>query len=194
MASHNKEIYDAITSCDIDILIYRMKAFTVSKLGYHKSNYDGLEPLDFVFGVFEKALAGIRNWDGNKVDFQHFVFGVLQSEISAHFERRKRRNEKKDNEDIDESYIIDIPKIVEEVGEEDNSIQSIDNKVTKNTFLELLKNDGATDIEILIFECWCDDIYKPKEISELLDIDIKTIYNALKRLQKRRKKILQKKL
>lgn len=75
MLKIKNEISEILENCDIDSLIRRMQAFTISKLGYNKKNYDGLEPLDFVFGVFEKALTGVRNWDKSKIDFDEFVFG-----------------------------------------------------------------------------------------------------------------------
>lgn len=191
MLKINNEISEVLKNCDIDSLIRRMQAFTISKLGYNKKNYDGLEPLDFVFAVFEKALTGVRNWDKSKIDFEEFVFGSLKSDIYAAIEKKRRRTEVKDEEEIDESYILDIHVIANEDGFEDTTTQKIDYNTEKKNFLEKLKDAEATDIEILIFECWCDEIFKPQEIADFLELDVATIYNALKRLQKRRKTILQ---
>lgn len=191
MLKIKNEISEILENCDIDSLIRRMQAFTISKLGYNKKNYDGLEPLDFVFGVFEKALTGVRNWDKSKIDFDEFVFGSLKSDIYAAIEKKRRRTEVKDKEEIDESYILDIHVISNEVGFEDTTTQKIDYNTEKKNFLDKLKDVEATDIEILIFECWCDEIFKPQEIADFLELDVATIYNALKRLQKRRKTILQ---
>jgi DNA-directed RNA polymerase specialized sigma24 family protein len=192
MLKINNEISEVLKNCDIESLIRRMQAFTINKLGYNKKNYDGLEPLDFVFSVFEKSLSGVRNWDKSKIDFEGFVFGSLKSDIYAVIKKQKRRKEIKDDEDIDESYILDIPLISDEIGSEDTALQEIDNKIVKQNFLDKLKASEATDLEILIFECWCDEIFKPQEIADFLELEITTIYNALKRLQKRRENILQK--
>jgi DNA-directed RNA polymerase specialized sigma24 family protein len=192
MLKINTEISEVLKNFDIESLIRRMQAFTINKLGYNKKNYDGLEPLDFVFSVFEKSLSGVRNWDKSKIDFEGFVFGSLKSDIYAVIKKQKRRKEIKDDEDIDESYILDIPLISDEVGSEDTALQEIDNKIVKQNFLDKLKASEATDLEILIFECWCDEIFKPQEIADFLELEITTIYNALKRLQKRRENILQK--
>jgi DNA-directed RNA polymerase specialized sigma24 family protein len=191
MLKVNNEISEVLNNCDIESLIRRMQAFTISKLGYNKKNYDGLEPLDFVFAVFEKSLSGVRNWDKNKIDFEGFIFGSLKSDIYAAIEKKKRRKVKEDDEDIDESYILDLHVISNEIGVEDTTTQKIDYNIDKNNFLDKLKSVEATDIEILIFECWCDEIFKPQEIADFLELDVSTIYNALKRLQKRREKILQ---
>lgn len=191
MLKINNEISEVLKNCDIESLIRRMQAFTISKLGYNKKNYDGLEPLDFVFNVFEKALTGVRNWDKNKIDFEAFVFGALKSDIYAAIEKQKRRKNIQE-ENIDESYILDIPVISNEVNFEDTTTQKIDYKIEKHFFLDKLKAADATDLEILIFECWCDEIFKPQDIADFLELDVTTIYNALKRLQKRRENILQK--
>jgi DNA-directed RNA polymerase specialized sigma24 family protein len=192
MLKVNNEISEVLNNCDIESLIRRMQAFTISKLGYNKKNYNGLEPLDFVFAVFEKSLSGVRNWDKNKIDFEGFVFGSLKSDIYATIEKQKRRKVIEDDENIDESYILDLHVISNEIGFEDTTTQKIDYDIGKNNFLDKLKSAKATDIEILIFECWCDEIFKPQEIADFLELDVTTIYNALKRLQKRREKILQK--
>jgi len=192
MLKINNEISEVLKNCDIDSLIRRMQAFTIGKLGYNKKNYDGLEPLDFVFNVFEKALSGVRNWDKNKIDFEGFVFGSLKSDIYAAIEKQNRRKNIQDKENIEETYILDIPVISDEVGFEDSSTQQIDYKIEKQNFLDKLKVAEATDLEILIFECWCDEIFKPQDIADFLELDVTTIYNALKRLQKRRENILQK--
>jgi DNA-directed RNA polymerase specialized sigma24 family protein len=192
MLKINNEISEVLNNCDIESLIRRMQAFTISKLGYNKKNYDGLEPLDFVFAVFEKSLSGVRNWDKNKIDFEGFIFGSLKSDIYAAIEKQKRRKVIEDDENIDESYILDLHVISNEIGFEDTTTQKIDYNIGKNNFLDKLKSAEATDIEILIFECWCDEIFKPQEIADFLELDVTTIYNALKRLQKRREKLLQK--
>lgn len=192
MLKINNEISEVLKNCDIDSLIRRMQAFTIGKLGYNKKNYDGLEPLDFVFNVFEKALSGVRNWDKNKIDFEGFVFGSLKSDIYAAIEKQNRRKNIQDKENIEETYLLDIPVISDEVGFEDSSTQQMDYKIEKQNFLDKLKVAEATDLEILIFECWCDEIFKPQDIADFLELDVTTIYNALKRLQKRRENILQK--
>lgn len=193
MVKNNNEISEVLKNCDIDSLIRRMQAFTVNKLGYNKKNYEGLEPLDFVFTVFEKALTGVRNWDKSKIGFEEFVFGTLKSDISASIEKRKRRKGILDEDVIDESYLLDIPIVIDEIGFEDTATQEIDFKTEKQDYLNKLKESEATDLEILIFECWCEEIFKPQEIADFLEEEITTIYNALKRLNKRRKNILQQK-
>lgn len=195
MTEYNSEINKAINSCDIKNLIYRMTGFVVNKLGTNKANYEGLEPVDFVFQLFEKILSGIKNWPSDRVDFETFIFKSLQNEVWQHYKKLKRKRKKsEDSKNLEETYLLDIPVIVNEVGCENTIIENIDYPKNKDDFISLLEESGATEMEIWIFECWCDGIFKPQEISELLEVDIKIIYNAMKRLHKRRKKILQTKL
>jgi len=193
MPQANSEIIEAISNCNIDDLIYRMILFTIKKLGKNKSNYVGKEPEDFVFSVFEKALSGIKNWPSEKVEFDYFMFKALQNEIWAHRKKLERRKKDivGDDDIIDESYLIDIPPYIdsENIAINQHITEDIDFPAKKESLINQLKDSGATEEELWIFECWCDGIFKPSEIEKVTDMDIKTIYNALKRLEKRRKKI-----
>ncbi|MAX70955.1 MAG: hypothetical protein CMC76_07595 [Flavobacteriaceae bacterium] len=166
-----------------------MRAYTKKRLGNYNDNHEGQQKLDFVFNVFQKALTDIRNWDKDKCDFENFLFGVLKSEISSYHEKAKRRKPPEEENENEESYILDIPVFLEEVGYNDQSFKEIDNKKLKEDYVTLLKDSGASDLEMLIFECWCEDIYKPSEISDFLEIDSTEVYNAVKRLERRKKKL-----
>ncbi|MFS4493904.1 hypothetical protein [Maribacter sp. 2308TA10-17] len=189
MSNSNSEINKAIASCDIENLIYRMTSYTVNRLGRKNSVYNGLEPEDFVFSVFEKALTGIKNWPHKKISFEYFMFKALQNEIWAHLKKLKRRNPDKKEDGVDESYLIDIPDFPTENGTMEDLGANIDIETQKKTFLKLLEDSGASETEIWIFECWCDGIDNPAEISDLIGVEIASVYNALKRLKRRRKKI-----
>lgn len=189
MSNSNSEINKAIASCDIENLIYRMTGYTVNRLGRKNSVYNGLEPEDFVFSVFEKALTGIKNWPHKKISFEYFMFKALQNEIWAHLKKLKRRNPDKKEDGVDESYLIDIPDFPTENGTMEDLGANIDIETQKKTFLKLLEDSGASETEIWIFECWCDGIDNPAEISDLIGVEIASVYNALKRLKRRRKKI-----
>ncbi|MDC6367332.1 MULTISPECIES: hypothetical protein [Flavobacteriaceae] len=170
-------------------LILRMRAFAKKKLGDYDDNHNGQQKLDFVFTVFQKALTNIRKWDKSECDFENFLFGVLKSEISSFHEKVKRRKPPEEENENEESYILDIPIYIEEVGHTDPSFDEMDNKKIKNEYVKLLEDSGASDLEMLIFECWCDGIYKPKEISDFLEVDVTELYNAVKRLERRKSKL-----
>lgn len=183
------EIFSRYTTDELSDLILRMRAFAKKRLGDYDDNHDGQQKLDFVFNVFQKALTEIRKWNKNECDFENFLFGVLKSEISAYHEKAKRRKPPEEEIEDEESYILDIPVYPEEVGYNDESLNEIDNKNQKEGYVKLLEDSGASDLEMLVFECWCEDIYKPSEISDFLEIDTTEVYKAVKRLERRKSKL-----
>lgn len=183
------EVFSSFTNDQLSHLVLRMRAFAKKRLGDYNDNHEGQQKLDFVFNVFQKALTDIRKWDKDNCDFENFLFGVLKSEISAYHEKAKRRKPPEKEDSLDESYILDIPVFSEEVGQDDLSFNEIDNKKLKENFVTLLKDSGASDLEMLIFECWCEDIYKPSDIADFLEVDTTEVYNAVKRLERRKKKL-----
>lgn len=188
----SKEVADVFSSYTVDqlnSLVLRMRAFAKKKLGDYNDNHDGQQKLDFVFNVFQKALNDIRKWDKDKCDFENFLFGVLKSEISAYHEKVKRRKPPEEEDGSEESYILDIPVFSEEIGQDDLSFNEIDNKKLKENYVTLLKDSGASDLEMLIFECWCEDIYKPSDIAGFLEVETTEVYSAVKRLERRKSKL-----
>lgn len=183
------EIFKKYTTNELDELILRMRAFANKRLGNFNDNHEGQQKLDFVFNVFEKALSDIRKWNKEEYEFEDFLFGVLRSEISAYHEKAKRRKPPEENIEDNESYILDLPVYAEEVGYNDESYKDIDNKTLKDRYVKLLENSSASDLEMLIFECWCDGIEKPQEIADFLETNITEIYNAIKRLERRKSKL-----
>ena len=192
MDKSSKEVADVFNKYTIDqlnSLVLRMRAFAKKRLGDYDDNHHGQQKLDFVFNVFQKALTDIRKWNKDKCGFENFLFGVLKSEISAYHEKAKRRKPQEEENEDEESYILDLPVYSEEVGYNDESFNEIDNKNQKERYVKLLEDSGASDLEMLVFECWCEDIYKPSEISDFLEIDTNEVYNAVKRLERRKSKL-----
>ncbi len=184
------EIFKRYTTEELNHLVLRMRAYAKKKLGNYNDNHDGQQKLDFVFNVFEKSLTDIRKWNKDECDFENFLFGVLKSEISSYHEKRNRRKPPQQEIEDQESYILDIPVYIDETGINDKSIDGIDYNKRKEEYVKLLESSEASDLEILIFECWCDDIFKPREISDFLEVEITEIYKAIKRLDRRKNKLI----
>lgn len=79
-------------------------------------------------------------------------------------------------------YISELP----EISSNGHSSNDEDNR---NQVSIILKQEGADDNELLIFEYWVDGITKPKEIAKDLGIEVKEVYNITKRLERRLPKI-----
>jgi DNA-directed RNA polymerase specialized sigma24 family protein len=162
---------EAIQTVDMEEVIDRMNAYVISRLkSVGIKNLNGKEPIDFVGEVILKVMEGQRDWSKAKCSFIEFLFGCLKSEISNFFAT---------NKDIYSDEFPDIP----------SNEESFNSDEKRNHVSELLKQEGADDDELAVFEYWMDGIYKPAEIAKDLGIDLKEVYNITKRLERRISKI-----
>lgn len=193
-----KEILGHLDSIDMKDLLDRMEHYVHGRF-YSKSESvrKGFDYLDFCYNVLIKACDGTRKWDKDKTTFEKFIFGSLKSDLHNFF--RKFRNENKDssqkNENLsdDEVYLIEVNDYIElyEV-EDEEKIQIIDfENISKDT-LHSLKEQGADELELAVFECWLSGYYKPKEIAELNDTTTTEVNNAVKRLSRKTIKLKEK--
>lgn len=164
-------LIEAIHSVDMDEVIDRMNAYSISLLkSCDLKDFNGKEPVDFVGEVILKVLEGKRDWTKAKCTFIDFLFGCLKSEISNFFATNKS--------------LYDL-----ELHEVHSNNQSINVTSERIQVSELLKQQGADDDELTIFECWADGLTKPSEIAKDLGIDVKEVYKITKRLERRLPKI-----
>lgn len=162
---------EAIQSVDMDEVVDRMNAYAISHLkSVGVKNFNGKEPIDFVGDVILKVMEGKRDWDKAQCSFKEFLFGCLKSEINNFFST---------NKNIYEDELPDVPLNEQSLNVEDKRSQ----------VSELLKQEGADDDELTVFECWADGMTKPAEIAKDLGIDVKEVYKITKRLERRLPKI-----
>ncbi|MDX3917219.1 sigma-70 family RNA polymerase sigma factor [Olivibacter sp. SDN3] len=164
-------LVEAIQSIDLDAVIDRMNAYALNRLGsVGIKSFNGKEPVDFVGDVILKVIEGTRDWDNATCSFDDFLFGCLKSEISNFFKSNRVK------------YDDELPELMAS-----NSEYDFEKKRLR--LGELLKEAGADDEELTVFECWMDGMYKPAEISSDLGVEVKVIYNVTKRLQRTLSKI-----
>lgn len=162
---------EAIQSVDMDEVIDRMNAYAISLLkSVGVKNFNGKEPIDFVGDVVLKVMEGKRDWAKAQCSFTEFLFGCLKSEISNFFTTNKH---------IYDNELPEIP----------SNEQSLNVEDKRNQVSELLKQEGADDDELTVFEYWADGVTKPAEIAKDLGIDVKEVYKITKRLERRLSKI-----
>jgi DNA-directed RNA polymerase specialized sigma24 family protein len=173
-----QDLHSAIDSLDFQELFDRMKAYVKSKI-YSKDLklWNGLEDIDIVSSVFDKALRDVRKWDMSKVSIESFLFGVLKSEV---FEFRRKNH--KDN------VLFSIEDVQLGASDMDN-IYAGDFEESRGRLVSDFENVGSDVIEIMILECWLDDYYKPQEISEFLEISVAEVNAGVKRLKRKRIKV-----
>jgi DNA-directed RNA polymerase specialized sigma24 family protein len=162
---------EAIQSENMDEIIDRMNAYAISRLkSVGEKTFNGRSPVDFVGDIILKVMEGTRNWDSAECSFKLFLFGCLKSDISNFFKTLKNK------------HTNELP----EIPVNGNSI-NIEEK--RKQVSELLKQAGADDDELTVFEYWMDGIFKPADIAKDLGVDVKEVYVIIKRLERKREKI-----
>jgi len=153
------EIMDSMTT-----YVYgRIKTIGVKDL-------EGKTPEDFVGEVLMKVAEGERDWSKAKCSFKVFLFGCLKSHLYNFFKSYEQK------------YEAELPDI------ESGAVSENESEL-KQIAIQKLKEDGADQDEIDVFECWIEDMDKPAEIAELLGKNVKEIYNITKRLERKLPKL-----
>ncbi len=164
---------EAIQSVDMDEIIDRMNAYAISRLkSVGAKTFDGMSPVDFVGDLILKVMEGDRDWSKAECSFREFLFGCLKSDISNFFRTLKHK------------YTSEFPEMPI-----NGMSLNIDGK--RSQVSELLKQEGADDNELMVFEYWMDGIYKPADIAADLGVPVEDIYVIIKRLERKRTKIEQ---
>ncbi|MEY8779783.1 hypothetical protein AB9K32_05110 [Allomuricauda sp. XS_ASV26] len=184
-----KDILTHLESIDLNELLDRMELYVRNRF-YNKSEKirEGFDYLDFCYNVIIKACSGVRNWDKEKTSFESFIFGALKSDLYNFF-RKQRQKEDVAKEELDteeEEYLIEINDFVDLDSVEDlDEPPDMDFDYVSQDCLSYLKEQGADELEIGVFECWLSGYDKPIEIAELCGVDTAEIYNAVKRLSRK---------
>lgn len=184
-----EELFQVFQSIDWEDLYLRLEAFIIYTLRYKygvekrneqlQSNAHEIisEVMDLIF------VSGTRNWSKETCPtFNSFIFGVVKSHINNSFSSSKKHST--------------IP--IEDVQHETEKRHSYkphsldDNKLRELVFNEL-KDMGADDDELLVFECMTDGIMKPENIREDLGISASEMNNILRRLNRKTLKLKNKK-
>lgn len=162
---------EEIQSADMDAIIDSMNAYAISHLkSVGEKDFNGKIPIDFVGDLILKVMEGKRDWNKAECSFKEFLFGCLKSDISNFFKTKPR------------IHSNELPEI-----SENGSLGNIEEK--RKQVSELLKQEGADDDELTVFEYWMDGIYKPADIAKDLGVDVKEVYKITKRLERKREKI-----
>ena len=185
-----EELFQVFQSTDWDDLYLRLEAFIIYTLKYKygvekkKEQLQSIaheiisEVMDLIF------VSGTRNWSKETCpSFNSFIFGVVKSHINNSYSSSKKHS----------------TVAIEDVQHETEKKHSYkphnlgDNELRELVFNEL-KNMGADDDELLVFECMTDGIMKPENIREELGITASEMNNILRRLNRKTLKLKNKKL
>lgn len=130
--------------------------------------------------VMDKVLLeGARTWNTEEYStFKNFLLSVIDSHLNNSLNKSKSKEEP----------TIQIPDHSKEPSPEDD----MKAEELRNECFNFLSQIGATDEELLIFECMADGITKPKEIKDDLGMSETVYHNAIRRLDGRIIKLRQK--
>jgi hypothetical protein len=124
-------------------------------------------------------IDGTRNWNTDEYPtFKDFIISVVDSHLNNTFNKAKSKEEPTDT----------IPDSSSDSSPED----LIAYEELRKEAYEFLVEEGASDEELLIFECTADGIVKPNAIKEDLGISDSDFHNAWRRLKIKLKKLRKK--
>jgi DNA-directed RNA polymerase specialized sigma24 family protein len=162
---------EALHNNDMNEIMDSMTAYVYGRIKtIGVKNLEGKTPEDFVGEVLMKVAEGERDWSKAKCSFKDFLFGCLKSHLYNFFKS------------FEQKYEAELPDI------ESGTVPENESEL-KQIAIQKLKEDGADQDEIDVFECWIEDMDKPAEIAELLGKNVKEIYNITKRLERKMPKL-----
>lgn len=156
---------------DLPRIIDRMALYANKRLkGVDPKKLQSIQGIDFVSDVLEKVANGKRDWEKVDCSFEAFLFGCLKSDLSNFFRKAK---------------VLAIEDFLDETFEE----KILNTEETKKEAIHALRECGANETEINVFECWAAGIIKSQEVADNLEIDVNLVYSTTKKLIKRLEKI-----
>jgi hypothetical protein len=125
-----------------------------------------------------------RNWNTEKYsEFEDFIVGVIDSHISNSLKKKS-----KELKIVDDQILLGFNRELEP-----NAQDIVISKELKSEIYKELESAGASDDELLVFDCLTDGIEKPEDIRNDLGMSESDFHNTWRRL-KRKRKVIQIKL
>lgn len=164
------EVLEQLEKVNFELLFKDLVTFANNKM---KGN-NIVEAEKIVGDVFEKVANGVRKWN-KAITFKQFLFRSVRSLVSQY--NNQYGGKIKDlNYDYEFDKLIDIP------NNNSQKLEELINKVTEKLYSHIPPPD---ENEKKIFECWIEEITKPKEIREFWSMNKKDYENAVRRLERK---------
>ena len=173
------------------LTVYAQRKFI--RLGWWYESPSGHKPEEIAVDAIIRVIDGPRTYDAQKCpDFNQYLRGVVRSMISHIIDKRKATprittNEgetKEINKEIIELNPLQICIEKEQIDINKSTIQKVESILEENF------SEDKTVIDI--YECYKAGIYTRSELAEYLEVDVREIDNAQKRLRRKLDKYLQK--
>ena len=163
------EVLEQLATLDLEKIYWALVHFAMDiMIGGNFSHGE-----EIVDRVFEKVVNGVRKWN-KEYSFQSFLFGAVRSLVYQYNRRTKLG-----------PYFPGQPDI-ENISDPADIDQQRLNELRELCMTTLKQHVPPPDeVEELIFECWLNEITKPRDIAEFLELDVNDIYNGTKRLKRK---------
>jgi DNA-directed RNA polymerase specialized sigma24 family protein len=180
--------------------------YLMQNYGWHLTSdsiiSSGISVEDLVQTVIRKTLDGTRNWDPDKGDLEPWLRDQLKSEVSnllcsssckkevnncSDYKNRNLLVEIKDQNDSTECISKSPEAIL--LTKEDEIIN--EREVSKRISALFKAVKGDQELEELLEEVMNGTFPKPSVLAEELGVEVKNIYNRIKRLKRKAIKFLQ---
>lgn len=127
---------------------------------------------DLASDLILKFIGGKRKWN-KELTFRQCLFGALQSDV-FNYNRKRKGIYVKEPEEEDS---VSLP--------EDDPLEKLSISGLKEIALKSLRTHKPPpdQMEEWVFECKMEGLTTPRDIADFLEVDVKEIYKAVKRLE-----------
>ena len=172
---------------ELDDLIVRLKAYSLSKFGHKNRDFGGMDgPDGLVNEALVSALDGTRNWNKEKYPtLCAYLISIIDSVFYNQYHSKSASDvnlsclSDQDSSDLELEAETRHPSSLFQEKDYYEEIKYLSDGVVL-ILIDKFKDDPVVSG---IIQCFREDILKPSEIAIILEEDVKTIYNAQKRLK-----------
>ncbi len=169
-----KEVTEQLEAHNLEILIKDLVEYALYKM----KGDDIIYAEKLVGDVLEKTVTGVRKWN-KSYSFRRFLFLAVKSLVNQY-------NNQFGGKVIDFNYDFELEELSDSSSDDSVAIEELKNKLSKKLKEHIPPPD---EIEEMVFECWMNEMKKPRDIAEFWGINVKEIYKAIKRLERKLKPI-----
>ncbi len=164
---------------------YRRLSYTARKYARYLSNYgEDINPDELISEAVTRTLDGTRKWDRNTCpDLLPFLINTIKSIASSQIKSLKRHG----HESLDENVGYgDSDKDYAQASTYKSPEEVLKAKQLLERFHRWANVEFADDPDVqTVIMCLEEEITKPQEIAEFMEIPVKDVYRILQRYRRR---------
>jgi DNA-directed RNA polymerase specialized sigma24 family protein len=165
-----KEVTEQLNTHNLELLFKDLVVFALNRM----KGSDIIQAEKLVGDIFEKTVTGIRKWNKSH-SFKSFLFLAVKSLVSQY-------NDQFGEKAMNFNYDFELEELSDTNSSESSIIEGLKTKLSETLKRHIPPPD---EIEEMVFECWMDEMKKPKDIAEFWEIEVTEVYKAIKRLERK---------